>query len=69
MEKQTIDNYRFASMEEPSDEILSQLMHEVAEEAREKGEEANKRYFTQLKKDAAIQYKKWFENNPNTTNQ
>ena len=30
---QTIDNYRLTSMEEPSDEVLAQLMREAAEEA------------------------------------
>ena len=32
MSKQTIDTYRLTSLEEPSEEILSQLMKEVAEE-------------------------------------
>lgn len=38
MTKQTIDTYKLTSLEEPSDEILSQLMREVAEEAKRKGE-------------------------------
>lgn len=37
MEKQTIDTYKLTSLEEPSEEILSQLMREVAEEAKRKG--------------------------------
>ena len=49
MSKQTIDTYKLTSMEEPSDEILSQLMKEVAEEAKQKGEEANRRFFADLK--------------------
>ena len=32
--KQTIDTYKLTSMEEPSDEILSQIMREAAEDAR-----------------------------------
>lgn len=39
-------------MEEPSDEILSQLMREAAEEARESNREATERFFGQLKSDA-----------------
>ena len=39
-------------MEEPSDEILSQLMKEAAEEARHKSEEATTRFFNQLSKAA-----------------
>ena len=50
--KQTIDSYRLTSMEEPSDEILSQLMKEAAEEARRKSEEATTRFFNQLSKAA-----------------
>ena len=49
MSKQTIDTYKLTSMEEPSDEILSQLMREVAEEAKRKGDEANRRFFSDLK--------------------
>ena len=32
-------------MEEPSDEILSQIMREAAEDARKTNEEATERYF------------------------
>ena len=50
--KQTIDNYRLTSMEEPSDEVLSQLMKEAAEEAKRTNDEATARYFEQLNKAA-----------------
>lgn len=49
MGKQTIDTYKLTSMEEPSEEILSQLMKEVAEEAKRKGDEANRKFFDRLK--------------------
>lgn len=42
--KQTIDTYKLTSMEEPSDEILSQIMREAAKEARKSNEEATERY-------------------------
>ena len=48
----SIDTYKLTSMEEPTDEMLSQLMHEAAEEARQKRAEATARFFGQLKKDA-----------------
>lgn len=54
-------------MEEPSDEILAQIMHEAAMDAKRKGEEAHKRYFAQLRKDAIEQSCAWFKNNPNMT--
>ena len=52
MAPQTIDNYKLTSMVEPSDEVLAQLMHEAAEEARQKRAEATARFFGQLKQDA-----------------
>jgi hypothetical protein len=52
MKLQTIDNYRLTSLEEPSDEVLAQLMHEAAEEARESNRKATARFFEQLKIDA-----------------
>jgi len=53
MTPQTIDNYRLTSLEEPSDEVLAQLMHEAAEEASRTNREATARFFNQLKQDAA----------------
>lgn len=50
---QTIDTYKLTSMEEPSDEILAQIMHEAAMDAKKKGEEAHKRYFDQLREMAS----------------
>ena len=49
---QPIDNYRLTSLEEPTDEMLAQLMREAAEEAKQKKEEATARFFSQLKRDA-----------------
>ncbi len=46
--KQTIDTYKLTSLEEPSDEVLSQLMKEAAEEAKRTNDEATSRYFEQL---------------------
>lgn len=48
----SIDNYRLTSMEEPSDEILVQLMREAAEEASRTNREATTRFFEQLQQDA-----------------
>ncbi len=61
---QTIDTYKLTSMEEPSDEILAQIMHEAAMDAKHKGKEAHKRYFDKLRKDAFEQSRLWFKNNP-----
>ena len=59
MAKQTIDTYKLTSLEEPSDEILSQLMREVAEEAKRKGEEANRRFFENMMAQAKVEIQEW----------
>lgn len=59
MAKQTIDSYKLTSLEEPSDEILSQLMREVAEEAKRKGEEANRRSFENMMAQAKVEIQEW----------
>ena len=48
-EDMSIDTYKLTSMEEPTDEVLSQLMREAAEEARQKRAEATARFFGQMK--------------------
>ena len=49
----SIDTYKLTSMEEPTDEILSQLMREAAEEARESNRKATERFFEELRQAAA----------------
>lgn len=49
----SIDTYKLTSMEEPTDEVLSQLMLEAAEEARETNAQATQRYFDELRQAAA----------------
>lgn len=63
MEKQTIDTYKLTSLEEPSDEILSQLMREVAEEAKRKGDEANRVFFEDLAVQGKLELQKWNRKN------
>ena len=48
----SIDTYKLTSMEDPTDEVLSQLMREAAEEARQKRAEATARFFGQLKRES-----------------
>ncbi len=62
--EQTIDTYKLTSMEEPSDEILSQLMKEAAEDARIKGEEAHKRYLKKYLADSKAALEKFKSQNP-----
>jgi hypothetical protein len=45
----SIDTYKLTSMEEPTDEVLSQLMREAAEDAKQKRAKATAQFFSQLK--------------------
>lgn len=44
----SIDTYKLTSMEEPTDEVLSQLMREAAQDAQKANEQATQRYFEEL---------------------
>lgn len=50
MPEEILNKYRLTSMEEPTDEMLVQIMHEVAVEAKESTEKARKKYFDDLRK-------------------
>ena len=53
-EDMSIDTYKLTSMEEPTDEVLSQLMKEAAEDASKSNSEATTRFFEEIKQAAAI---------------
>ena len=59
MSEQEMNSYRLTSLEEPSDEMLKQLMIEVAEEAKIKSEQAHQKLFQMLKEETEIQTAKW----------
>ena len=59
MSEKEINAYRLTSMEEPTDEMLAYIMHEVTEEANRKYDEAIERYF----KEIAIMYKEQYGSN------
>lgn len=52
MSQKEMDSYRFASGVEPSDEMLNQLMKEVAQEAKSSNEKAMNEFFESLKNEA-----------------
>ena len=52
MSQKEMDSYRFASGVEPSDEMLNQLMKEVAQEAKSSNEKAMNEFFASLKNEA-----------------
>jgi len=49
MSEKEINAYRLTSMEEPTDEMLAYIMHEVAEEAKKSNEEALARFFKEIR--------------------
>lgn len=54
-----MNSYRFILGQEPSDEMLSQLMNEVAAEAVAHRQKVDDAYFSQMKKNVAIKREKW----------
>lgn len=61
MSEQEMNSYRFCSNEDPSDEMLAQIMKEVAEEAREKNAKATEAYFAQMNREIADEKALWAE--------
>ncbi|MBO4985380.1 MAG: hypothetical protein J6C87_07050 [Bacteroides sp.] len=61
MSEKEMNAYRFTSGQEPSDEMLSQLMKEVALEARESSKKAADAHFEQMRRNIANQKTAWEE--------
>ena len=59
MSEEELKSYRFNSGQDPSDEMLSQIMKEAACDAKKKNEDATKAYFSSLKKMAEENSLKW----------
>ena len=56
MSEKEINAYRLTSLEEPTDEMLAYIMHEAAEEANDKYDEALERFFLEIKEIYKRQY-------------
>ena len=59
MSEQEMNAYRFGRNEEPTDEMLAQIMREVAEEASRKHKEATDRMMKQMLSNAAEKKAYW----------
>ena len=59
MSEAEMNSYRFGTGQEPTDEMLAQIMHEAAVGAKKRHEEASKKYFDELRKGAEEQQAKW----------
>ena len=54
-----LNSYRLTSMEEPTDEMLAQIMHEAADLCRKENEDASRRVIDMIKEasnEAITQY-------------
>ncbi|MBO5250360.1 MAG: hypothetical protein J6B15_06445 [Muribaculaceae bacterium] len=61
MSEQEMNSYRFTSGQEPSDEMLAQLMKEVAQDAKERQEQATNAYFSEMRRNVEMKKAKWAE--------
>lgn len=59
MSEKEMKSYRFSSGYEPSDEMLSQLMKEVAQEAKESNQKVMGEFFESLKREAKAIKNEW----------
>ena len=59
MSEKDIDSYRFTSGHDPSDEMLNQIMIEVAEDAMARRKKADEAYFSQMERNVAAKREKW----------
>ncbi len=51
--------YRFNSGKEPTDEMLEQIMHEVAEDAKKSNEEAANKHLDDMRREMKNDHAKW----------
>lgn len=54
MSEKELNSYRFSPEQEPTGEMLEQIMREVAEEAKESNRKATERYFEAMRRNALV---------------
>lgn len=59
MSEAEMNSYRFGSGQEPTDEMLEQIMREVAEDARKSNKEAANRHFEDMREKMKMDQEKW----------
>ena len=59
MYEKELNSYRFSPDQEPTDEMLRQIMKEVAEEARTSNRKANEEHWQRMQQDIANKRIKW----------
>ena len=61
MSEKEMNSYRFVYGQEPSDEMLSQIMREAAMEAVERRQKADEEYFSQMMRNIDEKRERWAE--------
>ena len=61
MSEKEMNSYRFVSGEEPSDEMLEQIMMEAAMEANQRKRRADEEYFSQMMRNIDVKRERWAE--------
>ena len=61
MSEKEMKSYRFGTGQEPTDEMLEQVMKEVAQEARKSSKKATDAYFEQMRRNIALNKANWEE--------
>jgi hypothetical protein len=63
MSEKEMNSYRFGYNEEPTDEMLAQIMKEVAEEARESSKRVLDELFEKMRLEAHQELEEWVKQN------
>lgn len=61
MLEKEMNSYRFVSSEEPSDEMLEQIMMEAAMEANQRKRRADEEYFSKMMRNIDVKRERWAE--------
>ena len=61
MSEKEMNAYRFGTGMEPTEEMLEQVMREVAQEARESSKKATEAHFEQMRRNIALNKAQWAE--------
>ena len=56
-----MNSFRFVSGEEPSDEMLEQIMMEAAMEANQRKRRTDEEYFSQMMRNIDVKRERWAE--------
>lgn len=59
MSEQELNSYRFASHEEPTDEMLGQIMKEAVQDAIARQEQAMRLYHEEMEKQRVLLHARW----------